>query len=279
MKIVESDSIGAQDANTSISTGFGYLDALIGGFQKENLIVIAARPGMGTTALALNFAGHSGKLGHSTLIFSLEVPPNQLILRMLSAEARVDISRLHKGDLSQEELSRIKLASQTIANQPVGFEESALGMSLMELRSRCLRWKENHGLGMVIVDYFQLLSDGSKNSSSRERELLDVSRGLKVLAKELRVPVIVLTQLGCGPESRVNHRPKCSDLREFGCLESDADMILFLSRDENYNTDSEDKNTAEITVAKNRNGGIGAVRLAYHSSFITFYHLINSIDQ
>ena len=258
---------------TGIPTGFADFDALSGGFQRSDLIILAARPAMGKTALALNFASHAAKSGFSVIVFSLEMSRNQLMMRLLSAEGRVDSSRLRKGELTEDELNRLHVGTRTIAGYPLGIDETG-GITLMELRSRCRRWKKEHGLDMVIIDYLQLMGATSKRAESREREIAELSGGLKALAKELHVPVIALAQLNRGPDTRTDHRPKTSDLRESGSLEQDADMILFVYRDEYYNKNSEDAGKAEVIVGKNRHGSVDTVKLAYQPNFVSFYNLM-----
>ena len=260
-------------APTGIPTGFVDFDAMTGGFQKSDLIIIAARPAMGKTALVLNLAANAAKQGAPVVVFSLEMSRNQLMMRLLSSEARVDSSRLRKGELSEDELNRLHVASRTIAGYPLGIDETG-GISLMELRSRCRRWQKEHGLGMIIIDYIQLMGSSSKRADSREREIAELSGGLKALAKELKVPVIALAQLNRGPDTRTDHRPKTSDLRESGSLEQDADMIMFIYRDEYYNKNSEFAGKAEIIIAKNRHGSVDTVMLAYQPNFVSFYNLM-----
>lgn len=258
---------------TGVPTGFIDFDAMTGGFQKSDLIIIAARPAMGKTALVLNLASNAAKQGFPVVVFSLEMSRNQLMMRLLSSEARVDSSRLRKGELSEDELNRLHVASRTIASYPLGIDETG-GISLMELRSRCRRWQKEHGLGMIIIDYLQLMGSSSKRADNREREIAELSGGLKALAKELKVPVIALAQLNRGPDTRQDHRPKTSDLRESGSLEQDADMIMFIYRDEYYNKNSEFAGKAEIIIAKNRHGSVDTVMLAYQPNFVSFYNLM-----
>jgi replicative DNA helicase len=258
---------------TGVPSGFVDFDAMTGGFQRSDLVILAARPAMGKTALALNFAAHAAKSGVPTVLFTLEMSKNQLMLRLMSAEARVDSSRLRKGDLTEDELNRLHVASRTIAGFPLGIDETG-GITLMELRSRCRRWQKDHGLGLIVIDYVQLMGTTSKRADSREREIAELSGGLKALAKELNVPVIALAQLNRGPDQRTDHRPKSSDLRESGSLEQDADMIMFVYRDEYYNPNSEDRGKAEVILAKNRHGSVDTIKLAYQANFVSFYNLM-----
>jgi replicative DNA helicase len=265
--------IQSNGAPTGVPSGFRDLDALTGGFQGSDLIILAARPAMGKTALALNFAAHAAKKGFPTVVFSLEMPKNQLMMRLISSEGRIDSSRLRKGDLSDDDLNRLSVAANTLTNMPLSIDDTG-GISLVELRSRLRRHKKEYGLGMVIIDYLQLMGTSSKRADSREREVAELSGGLKALAKELNVPVIVLSQLNRSADTRTDHRPKTSDLRESGAIEQDADMIMFVYRDEYYNPNSEDAGKAEIIVAKNRHGSLEEIKLACQLNFVSFYNLV-----
>lgn len=267
------DRLAMAGKPTGVASGFKDLDQITGGFQKSDLILLAARPAMGKTALALNFATHAAKSGIPTVVFSLEMSKTQLMLRLLAGESRVDSSRIRKGDLTDDELNRLHLAAKNISGFPLGIDETG-GLSLIELRSRCRRWKKEQGLGLVIIDYIQLMSSSGRKSDNREREIAELSGGLKALAKELQVPVMALAQLNRGPDQRTDHRPKSSDLRESGSLEQDADQIFFVYRDEYYNPNSEDRGQAEIIIAKNRHGSVDTVKLAYQANFVSFYNLL-----
>jgi replicative DNA helicase len=266
--------IESKGAPTGVASGFRDLDALTGGFQRSDLIILAARPAMGKTALALNFAASAAKLGHHTVFFSLEMPRNQLMMRLISSEGRIDSSRLRKGDLGNDDLNRLKDASNKINVLPINFDDTG-GISLVELRSRLRRYKkDNDTLGLVIIDYLQLMGASSKRADSREREVAEMSGGLKSLAKELDVPIIVLSQLNRSADTRTDHRPKTSDLRESGAIEQDADLIMFVYRDEVYNPNSEDAGKAELIIAKNRHGSLEDIKLACQLNFVTFYNLM-----
>lgn len=265
--------IESNGAPTGVPSGFRDLDALTGGFQRSDLVVLAARPAMGKTALALNFAAHAAKKGFPTVIFSLEMPKNQLMMRLISAEGRIDSSRLRKGDLTDDDLNRLGVAANTLTNMPLSIDDTG-GISLVELRSRLRRHKKEFGLGLVIIDYLQLMGTSSKRADSREREVAELSGGLKALAKELDVPIIILSQLNRGADTRTDHRPKTSDLRESGAIEQDADMIMFVYRDEYYNPNSEDAGKAEVIVAKNRHGSLDLIKLACQLNFVSFYNLM-----
>lgn len=260
---------------SGVPTGFSDLDSLTGGLQKSDLIILAARPGMGKTALVLNVATNAAMAGKNTVIFTLEMSKEQLMGRILAAVARVDSSRLRKGDLMDEEQDRLMEGARRIyeKKQSLGIDETP-GISLMELRSRCRRFHKENGLDLIIIDYLQLMSGSSQSKSeSREREISEISMGLKNLAKELEVPVIALAQLNRGPDSRPDKRPKLSDLRESGSMEQDADIILFVYRDEYYNPNSEMAGIAEVLVAKNRHGSTSTIKLAYQPNYVSFQNL------
>jgi replicative DNA helicase len=266
---------------TGVPTGFHELDKVTGGFQRSDLIVLAARPAMGKTALALNFAAHACKKGFPTVVFSLEMPKKQLITRLISAEGRIDSSRLRKGDLTDDDLSRLSVAVNIVNGMPISIDDTG-GITLVELRSRLRRYDKDlrnvsengRGLGMVIIDYLQLMGSSSKRADSREREVAEMSGGLKSLAKELDVPIIVLSQLNRSADTRTDHRPKTSDLRESGAIEQDADLIMFVYRDEYYNPNSEDVGKAEVIISKNRHGELAEVKLACQLNFVSFYNLL-----
>ena len=263
------------DSMTGVPSDFIDLDRITGGWQKSDLVIVAARPGMGKTAFALNLVTNAARKGFPVAVFSLEMGKNQLMTRLLSAEARVDAGRLRKGDVSEEEINRLTAGADLINNLPgmMGIDETP-GINIMELRSRCRRFKKEHGLGLIIIDYLQLMgSSGTKKYESREREISEISGGLKNLAKELKVPVIALAQLNRGPDARPDKIPKLSDLRESGSMEQDADQILFLYRDEYYNPNSEDAGKALVRFAKNRHGSTSDVMLGFAPSFMKFTNL------
>lgn len=263
---------------TGVPSGFNELDALTGGLQAGDLIILAARPAMGKTAFALNIATNAALSGKSIVVFTLEMTKEQLMGRVLSSVARVDSSRLRKGDLTDEEQDRLMEGARRIYEhkESFGIDETP-GITLMELRSRCRRYHKEFGLDLVIIDYLQLMTGSAKGKTeNRERELAEISMGLKGLAKELKIPVIALAQLNRGPDSRPDKRPKLSDLRESGSMEQDADMILFIYRDEYYNPGSELTGIAEVLVAKNRHGATTTVKLAYQPNFVAFQNLFQS---
>ena len=267
---------------TGVPTGFNELDHHLGGFQNSDFIILAARPGMGKTALALNVASHAAKSGKNVVVFTLEMSKEQLMSRVLSSEARVDSSRLRRADLTEEEEDRLAQGARNVyqLSRCMGIDETP-GVTLMELRSRCRRYQKEVGLDMIIVDYLQLMGvhNVGKRYDSREREISEISMGLKALAKELNVPVIALAQLNRGPDARPDKRPKISDLRESGSMEQDADQILFVYRDEYYNPASEDAGVAEVAIAKNRHGGTATIKLAFQANFVAFQNLYKDAPQ
>ena len=261
---------------TGVPTGFVDLDELTGGLQTSDLIILAARPGMGKTAFALNIVTNAIFNKKSVVFFTLEMSKEQLMGRILSSVSRVDSSRLRKGGLSDDELDRLMDGARRIHEYGdyFGVDETP-GITLMELRSRCRRYKKEFGrLDFVVVDYLQLMGSNSRRNESREREISQISMGLKELAKELKIPVFSLAQLNRGPDSRTNDkRPKISDLRESGSLEQDADLILFIYRDEYYNQSSEFAGIAEIIIGKNRHGDSKTIKLSFQPSFVSFQNL------
>lgn len=261
---------------TGVASGFHDLDQVTGGFQASDLIILAARPAMGKTALALNFACNALKKGARVALFSLEMSSKQLMGRIMSSEGRIDSSRLRKGDLSEEDQDRLVHAARVVNGyaERLAIDDTA-GISLAELRSRCRRYQRESGLDMVIIDYLQLMTGSSEaRRQGREREVSEISMGLKNLAKELQVPVITLAQLNRGPDARPDKRPKISDLRESGSMEQDADQIMFVYRDEYYNPNSEDAGKAEVIIGKNRHGSLETINLAYLPNFLSFHNLI-----
>ncbi len=271
------ENISKTDVITGIPTGLTEMDQLTGGMQRSDLVILAARPGMGKTALALNIAAKAAKEGFNAVIFTLEMTKEQLMGRMLSSEARLDSGRLRKGDLDQDELDRMMVSARVMKGleYKLGVDETP-GITLLELRSRCRNYKKQHGLDLVIIDYLQLMGSTTR-SDNREREVSEISKGLKELAKELNVPVIALAQLNRGPDARPDKRPKISDLRESGSMEQDADMIMFVYRDEYYNKDSEAAGQAEVIVAKNRHGETATIHLAFAGNFVKFDNLAQDL--
>ena len=248
---------------TGVPSGFADLDELTAGFQPGDLIIIAARPSVGKTALALNVAQHVGtKTGKCVGVFSLEMSKEQLFLRMLTSEAHIDSHRLRTGFLVESDWGRLSHALGTLSETKIFIDDSP-GMGVLEMRAKSRRLLAEHGLDLLIIDYIQLMQ-GRGRFENRTLELAAISRALKQLAKELNVPIIILSQLSRAPESRSDHRPMLSDLRESGALEQDADVVILLFRPDQYpDVKPEDENVAELNVAKQRNGPTGLVRLAF----------------
>ncbi len=257
---------------TGTPTGFYGFDRLTAGLQKSDLIILAARPSMGKTALALNMAVHMAiRENVPTAVFSLEMSKEQLVQRMLCMESRVDGQRLKAGMLKDEDWPRLTHAASLLSEAPL-FIDDTPGLSNFEMRAKCRRLSKQHGLGCVIVDYLQLMRVKGR-IESREREIAEISMGLKALAKELSIPVIALSQLNRSLETRTDKRPVMSDLRESGSIEQDADIITFLYRDDVYHPDTDTPGVAEIIVAKHRNGPTGLVKLAFLNEYTRFENL------
>jgi replicative DNA helicase len=259
---------------TGIATGFLDLDYRTAGMQPSDLILIAARPSMGKTALALNIAQHvSFKLKKCIAIFSLEMSKEQLVNRLFSMESRVDSQNLRTGNLSDLEWEKLIESAGVIGKSDLIIDDTP-GISIPELRSKCRKYKLEHNLQMVIIDYLQLMSGSSSRlSDSRQQEISDISRSLKAIARELNVPVIALSQLSRAVEQRPDHRPMLSDLRDSGAIEQDADVVMFIYRDEYYNKESEKKGIAEVIIAKQRNGPIGTTELVFLPEYTRFANL------
>lgn len=257
---------------TGIATGFADLDFRMSGLQPSDLILIAARPSMGKTAFVLNIAQYVAFHNHlCTAIFSLEMSKEQLVNRLFSLESRVDAQMLRSGNLADSDWEKLIEGAGTIGRSNLIIDDTP-GISIPELRSKCRKYKLEHDLKLIIIDYLQLMS-GSGRTDSRQQEISDISRSLKGLARELNVPVIALSQLSRAVEQRPDKRPMLSDLRESGAIEQDADMVMFLYRDEYYNPDTEDKGVAEVIIAKQRSGPTGKVKLAWISHLTKFGNL------
>ena len=257
---------------TGIPTGFLDLDYRTAGMQPSDLILIAARPSMGKTAFELNIAHHVAFRKNLTLaIFSLEMSKEQLVNRMFSMESNVDSQKLRTGQMNDQEWERLIESAGVIGKSSLIIDDTP-GISIAELRSKCRKYKLEHDLSMIIIDYLQLMT-GSGKGDSRQQEISDISRSLKALARELSVPVIALSQLSRAVEQRPDHRPMLSDLRESGASEQDADVVMFIYRDDYYDHDSEKKGIAEIIIAKQRNGPIGTVELAWLPEYQRFVNL------
>ena len=257
-----------------VRTGFKELDGLIGTLAPGSLNIIAARPAMGKTAFALTIAQHAAlREGVPVAIYSLEMPAGQLVLRMLCSEARIDMNRVRQGNLTDRDFTRLVDAASRLSEAPIFIDDSP-DLTLMELRARARRLRAREKVGLVVVDYLQLISSPpSKNGENRQQEIAAISRGLKGLARELSVPVLALSQLSRAVESRPNKRPMLSDLRESGSLEQDADLVMFIYRDEYYHPHSEKAGIAEIIVGKQRNGPTGTVELQFHPQHVRFNDL------
>lgn len=258
---------------TGISTGFTDLDYKTSGLQKSDLILVAARPSMGKTALVLNMAEHMAFRQHkSVAIFSLEMSKVQLMNRLFAMESRVNSQNLRTGNLKDDEWSSLIETAGVIGDSKLIIDDTP-GISIRELRSKCRKYKLEHGLDIIMIDYLQLMSGGGKGNESRQQEISEISRSLKAIARELDVPVLALSQLSRAVESRTDHRPMLSDLRESGAIEQDADVVMFIYRDDYYNHDSEMKGVAEIIIAKQRNGPIGTVNLVWLPDYTKFMNL------
>ena len=257
---------------TGIATGFLDLDYKTAGLQPSDLILVAARPSMGKTAFVLNIAQHVAfHSNEATAIFSLEMSKEQLVNRLFSLESRVDAQLLRSGNLEDADWEKLIEGAGTIGRSKLIIDDTP-GISISELRSKCRKYKLEHDLKLVIIDYLQLMS-GSGHSDSRQQEISEISRSLKGLARELHVPVIALSQLSRAVEQRPDHRPMLSDLRESGAIEQDADVVMFIYRDDYYNKDTPDKNIAEIIIAKQRNGPIGTVNLVWLPQYTKFANM------
>jgi len=262
---------GRPEMITGVPTGFTDFDRMTSGLQRQELIVIAARPSMGKTALALNMAQYAAKNATVVGIFSLEMSAEQLVSRLLCSEARVDAHRLRTGYLNREEWARLADALRRLCETKVFIDDSA-AVSVMEMRAKCRRLKAEHGLDLLIVDYLQLMA-GRGRIESRQQEVSQISRDLKGLAKELDIPVVALSQLSRAPEQRSEHKPQLSDLRESGAIEQDSDVVCFIYREELYNPTDENQGTAELIIGKQRNGPTGMVQLAFLKEFTRFENM------
>ena len=271
MNLIEEASKN-KGAVTGIATGFLDLDYKTAGFQPSDLILVAARPSMGKTAFVLNIAQHVAfHDGKAVAVFSLEMSKEQLVNRLLSLESKVNSQSIRTGNMKDDEWERLIEGADVIGRSRLLIDDTP-GISIGELRSKCRKFKLEYDLQMIIIDYLQLMTGSGKNES-RQQEISEISRSLKALARELHVPVIALSQLSRAVEQRPDHRPMLSDLRESGAIEQDADVVMFIYRDDYYNKDTELKNVAEIIIAKQRNGAIGTINLAWLPDYTQFANL------
>ncbi|TLS35154.1 replicative DNA helicase [Pseudalkalibacillus caeni] len=270
--------VNNQGEVTGIPTGFSELDRMTAGFQRNDLIIVAARPSVGKTAFALNIAQNvATKTDENVAIFSLEMGADQLVMRMLCAEGNIDAQRLRTGRLTPEDWQKLTMAMGSLSNAGIYIDDTP-GIRVNDIRAKCRRLKQEKGLGMILIDYMQLIR-GNGSTESRQQEVSEISRSLKGIARELEVPVISLSQLSRGVESRQDKRPMMSDIRESGSIEQDADIVAFLYRDDYYDKESEAKNIIEIIIAKQRNGPVGTVELAFVKEFNKFVNLERRHDE
>ncbi|MGC8481608.1 MAG: replicative DNA helicase [Acidimicrobiales bacterium] len=263
---------GRSDAVTGIPTGFIDLDEILSGLQPSNLVIVGARPGMGKTSFALGLGVNVAKaISEPVLMFSLEMSHQELTQRLVAAEARVDSTWLRSGRLQEKDWEKIHLAIGRLAEAKIFIDDDP-NLTVLDIRARARRLKAREGLGLVVVDYLQLMS-GRRNVENRQVEVSEISRGLKILARELNVPVIALSQLSRNLEARGDKRPILADLRESGSLEQDADVVMFIYRDEMYVPDTTDKGTAEVIIAKHRSGPTGTVYLAFLNHYTLFANM------
>lgn len=257
---------------TGVPTGFIDLDDMLSGFQKSDLILVAARPGMGKTSFMLNIAQHAAMHDNIPVaFFGLEMSNEQLVTRVLSSDALVDSKKLRTGRLEDDDWVRLADSLGRLASAPIYLDDTT-DITVTEIKSKCKKLKMEKGLGMIMIDYLQLMQ-GRSRAENRQQEISEISRSLKVLAKELQVPVITGSQLSRAPQQRPDHRPILSDLRESGAIEQDADIVMFLYRDDYYNEDSEEKNVAEVIIAKHRNGSTGTIKLVWNPEFTMFRNM------
>ncbi len=255
---------------TGIATGFTELDYKLTGLHPAELILVAARPAMGKTAFVLNIAQYAAfKDNHAVAMFSLEMSKEQLVTRLMASESMVDSQQIRTGDLRDSDWEKLLEGAALIGNSKLIIDDTA--SSLAEIRSKCRKYRQTYDIEMVVIDYLQLMSgSNTRRNESRQQEISEISRALKVLARELNIPIIALSQLSRAVEARQDHRPMLSDLRESGAIEQDADVVMFLYRDEYYNPDTEKKNIAEVIVAKQRNGATGSIELVWLGQYTKF---------
>ncbi len=264
---------------TGVPTGFSKLDYRTAGLHGSELILLAARPAMGKSAFALNIAANAAtKAKVPVVIFNLEMSKEQLVDRILCSEAMVDSNKVRTGNLDEEDWVKLASVVGPLSDTNIYIDDTP-GISVMEIRTKCRKLKMEKNIGLIIIDYLQLVKGSSNKNGSREQEIAEISRSLKILAKELNVPVIALSQLSRAVEQRPDHRPMLSDLRESGSIEQDADIVMFLYRDDYYNKDSEDKDLTEVIIAKNRSGETGTVKLLWMGSYTKFANLAEGYDE
>ncbi|MCM3715960.1 replicative DNA helicase [Halalkalibacter oceani] len=264
---------------TGIPTGFVELDRMTAGFQRNDLIIVAARPSVGKTAFALNISQNvATRTDENVAIFSLEMGASQLVQRMLCAEGNIDAQRMRTGALNTEDWQKLTMAMGSLAKAGIYIDDTP-GIKVNDIRAKCRRLKQEHGLGMIMIDYLQLIQGSGRSGENRQQEVSEISRSLKAIARELEVPVIALSQLSRGVESRQDKRPMMSDIRESGSIEQDADIVAFLYRDDYYDKETENQNIIEIIIAKQRNGPVGTVELAFVKEYNKFVNLDRRHDE
>ncbi|MEA1974209.1 MAG: replicative DNA helicase [Bacillota bacterium] len=267
----------AKGSITGLSTGFAKIDEKTSGLQKSDLILVAARPSMGKTSLAINICQNSALEGATVAIFSLEMAKEQLVQRMLATEALIKVGDIRDGNLTEDDWISLSKASAKLAKASI-FIDDTPGINLMEIRAKARRLKMEHGIDLIMIDYLQLMSS-SETNESRQQEISSISRGLKALAREMECPVMTLSQLSRAPEQRADHRPILSDLRDSGAIEQDADIVMFLYRDEYYNNETEAKGLGELIIAKQRNGETGTIELTWLGQYTKFADLSREDEQ
>lgn len=262
-----------KEAITGVPTGFVDLDYRTSGLHNSDLILVAARPAMGKSAFALNIATNAAvRAKVPVAIFSLEMSKEQMTNRILCSEAMVDSAKVRTGKIDDDEWAKLAATSGELSEAGIYIDDTP-GISIMEIRAKCRKMKLEKNIGLVVIDYLQLIQGSNKKGGSREQEIAEISRSLKILAKEIDVPVIALSQLSRAPEQRIDHRPMLSDLRESGSIEQDADIVMFLYRDDYYNEDTDKKNIAEVIIAKHRSGSTGTVELLWLANFTKFANI------
>ena len=258
---------------TGVPTGFSELDYKTAGLHGSDLILIAARPAMGKTAFALNIATHAALRGNTSVaVFSLEMSKEQLVNRIMCSESMVDSNKVRTGKIDDDDWVKLAESIGPLSEANI-FIDDTPGISIMDIRTKCRKLKMEKDIGLIVIDYLQLVQGSNKRSGSREQEISEISRSLKILAKELNVPVVALSQLSRAAEQRPDHRPMLSDLRESGAIEQDADIVMFLYRDDYYNKESEKKDIAEVIIAKHRGGSVGTVELLWLGNYTKFVNL------